>query len=184
MSAEDFQKMMEDQQVEFQAMREAYQANLATAQAAALQAQAQLEAQQPVAQPLQDQDAVPPPEIGSLAIRLPTFWTTSPELWFAQVEASFDTRNPKITSDISKYNHILQALPLEVLNECEEAVSSHGTDWYATMKDALLKVYGKSAATKNAELLEIETKTKTGKGTQGIKRSGGREIRPEQVTIC
>ena len=158
MSAKEFQKMMEDQQVEFQAMREAYQADLATAQAVALQAQAQLAAQQPVAQPLQDQDTAPPPEVGSLAIRLPTFWTTSPELWFAQVEASFDTRNPKITSDISKYNHILQALPQEVLNECEDAVSSHGTDRYTTLKDALFKVYGKSAATKNAELLEMSAR--------------------------
>ena len=106
MLAEEFQKMMEDQQVEFQAMREANQADLATAQAAAQQAQAQLAAQQPLAQPLQDQDTVPPPEVGSLVIRLPTFWTTSQELWFAQVEASFDTRNPKITSYISKYKFL------------------------------------------------------------------------------
>ena len=33
MSAQDFQKMMDDQQAEFQAMREAFQADLAQAQA-------------------------------------------------------------------------------------------------------------------------------------------------------
>ena len=49
--------------------------------------------------------------VDSIAVRLPSFWMASPELWFKQVETSFDTRNPKITVDSSKYNQVVQALP-------------------------------------------------------------------------
>ena len=90
-----------NQQIEFQAMRKAFQADLASEQAAQDQLAAQpAAALQPVPQ------AVPPPEVSLLTICLPTFWVASPELWCAQVEASFETRNPKITTDTSKYNHL------------------------------------------------------------------------------
>ena len=70
--------MMEDQQLEFQAMLEAYQADLALAQTQAQVARDQLQAQ---AAPLPaDSDL----EVGAIAVRLPTFWTATPELWFAQ----------------------------------------------------------------------------------------------------
>ena len=61
-------------------------------------------------------------EIGSIAVRLPTFWTASPEIWFAQVEANFDNRNPKITSDLSRYNHVLQAIPQDVLEDNQHVI--------------------------------------------------------------
>ena len=71
------------------------------------------------------QIALAGPEINSIAVRLPNFWVTSPELWFAQVEANFDTRHPKITVDSSKYNHVLQVLPQEVLTEVRDAIHYH-----------------------------------------------------------
>ena len=37
-------------------------------------------------------------------------------------------------------------------------MSNQGPDRYATMKDALLRVYRKSPATKNAELLEMSAR--------------------------
>ena len=131
--------MVEQQKQDFELLRGQYEAQL---QAAQPQAGAAVEA----------------PEVGSVAVRLPTFWMASPELWFAQVEANFDNRNPKITTDMSKYNHVLQALSEEVLNECEHAISSHGTDRYPTLKKALLKAYGKSTAKKSAQLLEMAAK--------------------------
>ena len=51
------------------------------------------------------------PEVASLAIKLPVFWTAEPELWFLQVEASFENRHPKITRDESKFSHVRQHLP-------------------------------------------------------------------------
>ena len=129
MSAQDFQKMMDDQQAEFQAMREAFQADLAQAQA-----------QQAAAGIAQEAPGIQGPDINSVAIRLPSFWATAPELWFSQTEASFDTRHPKITVDSSKYNHVLQALPQEVLTECEQAITTEGQNRYATLKATLIVV--------------------------------------------
>ncbi|GFR69714.1 retrovirus-related Pol polyprotein [Elysia marginata] len=41
--------------------------------------------------------------VESVAIKLPTFWVTSPLVWFAQAEAQFALRN--ITQDETKYFH-------------------------------------------------------------------------------
>lgn len=79
------------------------------------------------------------PEIGSLAVRLPTFWSAAPELWFAQAEASFKNWNPKITSDQTKYHYLLQALPQDVLMEFEQAVTDNGPERYVGLKWALIK---------------------------------------------
>ena len=103
------------------------------------------------------QGAAPQPniEIGSVTPRLPTFWMTAPELWFAQTEANFENRHPKITTDASKYAQILQALPQEVLMECEHAITNEGQERYRVLKEALIKAYGKSRAKKSAELLAM-----------------------------
>ena len=153
MSVEEMQAMMEKQQLEFQAMREAYQADLAKAQGE-LAALAQNKPEFSF-----DQGQGPAPEVGSVAIRLPTFWVTRPEMWFYQTEASFETRNPKITTDMSKYNHVLQALPADVLNDCEHVIKAQGPDRYVALKAALIKAYGKTQDTKNAELLELATRS-------------------------
>ena len=95
MSVEKLEQMMEKQQMEFQAMRDAYLADLA-------KAHDELASQRAQASPQFSFDLEQPrPEVGSVAIRLPTFWLSRPE-------ASFETRNPKITTDMSKYNHVLQ----------------------------------------------------------------------------
>ena len=145
MSVKELREMIEKQQEEFQAMREAYQADLAEARQG-------LQGLQVAEDP---QQAAASPEISSLAIRLPTFWSTSPALWFTQAEASFDTRNPKVTVDSTKFNHVLQALPQDILTEFEHVIERQGPDRYATLKAALIKAYGKTRATKNAELLEM-----------------------------
>jgi len=155
MSVDELKQLIETQQLEFQAMREAYQADLKHAQDQALQANQQLEVAVAAGGAAAGADPV---ELGSIAVRLPTFWSSSPELWFAQVEANFDNRNPKITSDTSKYNHVLQALPLEVLEDCEHAVQAQGQDRYGKLKTALIKIYGKTLAEKNAELLALSSK--------------------------
>ena len=147
MSVEELQSMIEKQNQEFQAMREAFQADLAEARAQAAGANA------PAVAALEEQA-----DVASIAIRLPNFWVASPELWFSQVEANFETRNPKITTDSSKYNHIMQALPQDVLNDCEHAVQAQGPDRYNKLKATLIKIYGKSPATKNAELLSLTAK--------------------------
>ena len=84
------------------------------------------------------------------------FWTAKPELWFLQVEASFENRHPKITRDESKFSHVLQHLPQDVLVECQQAVTNQNS--YAVLKVALICKYGRSEAKKNAELLELNSR--------------------------
>ena len=97
-------------------------------------------------------------ETNSVAIRLPNFWTNKPELWFAQIEANFEGRSPKITTKGSRYNYALQVLPQDVLTEVEHAVAVVSTEKYSLLKKALLKAYGRSAAKKNAELLAMTSR--------------------------
>ena len=106
--------------------------------------------------PVQD---VAPASVDSVAIRLPNFWMAEPEIWFMQVEANFENRHPKITVDYTKFTHVLQALPQEVLSDCQHALLAGGDDRYGTLKAALIKAYGKSRAKKNAELLALNSKS-------------------------
>ena len=70
MSVEELKTWIEQQHLDFQDLW-----------AELTQAQALVDAQAPAA----DQ-----PGVGSVAVRLPTFWSAFPDLWFTQVEASFD----------------------------------------------------------------------------------------------
>ena len=44
----------------------------------------------------------------AVSLKLPTFWSSQPEVWFAQAEAQFNLR--KITADDTKYYYVLAAL--------------------------------------------------------------------------
>ena len=45
----------------------------------------------------------------AISIKLPDFWLSDPELWFAQVEASFEAQ--KITQEQTKFIHVVRVLP-------------------------------------------------------------------------
>ena len=46
--------------------------------------------------------------VESVALKLPTFWVTSPSAWFAQAEAQFALRN--ISQDDTKYYYVVASL--------------------------------------------------------------------------
>ena len=99
MSLRELEEVMEKQQIEFPAMPEAYQADLTLV------------------------DSCPSttwsPGDLDLEVGLVAFCTASPELRFAKTESNFVTRNPKISTDASEYNHLLPVLPQDILNECK-----------------------------------------------------------------
>ena len=93
--------------------------------------------------------------VNSLALRLPPFWSAKPELWFAQVEAAFDTRNPKITQDSTKFSHVLQVLPEVALLKVEHVIARGGDGRYEALKEALVESFGKSVSAKQAQLVGL-----------------------------
>ncbi|GFR65672.1 transposon Ty3-G Gag-Pol polyprotein [Elysia marginata] len=86
--------------------------------------------------------------------KLPEFWTTSPEVWFARVEAQFGTKN--ITTDQTKYDYVVSALDVKTAEEVQDVlVNPPDTNKYITIKTALLKAFGKSQAQRDSELLNL-----------------------------
>ena len=123
MSEERLRAIMEQQQADLKQIMESFQQN-------------------------QPAEVAEDPEVGSVAIRLPNFWLANPGLWFAHIKANFESRSPKITTEASRYNYALQALPQDVLAECEHVIESTSTEKYSLLKRTLVKAYGKSTAKK------------------------------------
>ena len=88
---------------------------------------------------------------------LPTFWTTRPELWFLQAEAVFEDRIPPITTDKAKCNLVLRALTCEALEQVEHVLTGPEPvgGRYPALQTALIDCYGRSQATKYADLIDL-----------------------------
>ena len=48
----------------------------------------------------------------TISMKLPTFWTDSPEVWFIQAEAQFE--NKRISASLTKFTHCVASLPQDV----------------------------------------------------------------------
>ncbi|GFS07611.1 retrovirus-related Pol polyprotein [Elysia marginata] len=93
--------------------------------------------------------------IETVALKLPTFWTTCPSAWFAQTEAQFALRG--ITADETKYYHVVAALDAATASRSLAVISSPPpTCKYNTIKSFLTDAYGLSEAEKAATLLDIK----------------------------
>ena len=75
--------------------------------------------------------------VGAVAIKLPPFWRNDPEVWFAQAEAQFATRN--ITNEDTKYHHVIAALPAEVAQDVRDVfINPPTSEPYTTLKQKLI----------------------------------------------
>jgi len=80
--------------------------------------------------------------------KIPAFWRSNPELWFRQIESQFYTS--RITSDSTKYHHVVAAMESEVLQHVSDIIISPPTsDMYevllvnlACMVDKIMEVAG------------------------------------------
>ncbi|GFO24399.1 Gag Pol protein [Plakobranchus ocellatus] len=80
----------------------------------------------------------------------------SPEVWFARVEAQFGTKN--ITQDQTHYDYVVSALDVRTAEEVQNVlVNPPDADRYATLKDALIKTFGKSQAQRDSEILNLNS---------------------------
>lgn len=89
--------------------------------------------------------------------RLPPFWTVNPEAWFIQADAHFAIS--RITSDISKYTHVIAQLPPEIVSKCLDCVkraNNSTNDKYETLKTEILQRLGMSEENRISNLLYHE----------------------------
>ncbi|XP_049287541.1 lipase 1-like [Anopheles funestus] len=74
--------------------------------------------------------------IGS--VKLPPFWTSSPNTWFIQAEAQFENAGTKL--DRTKYAHLLTAMSPEIIEKVIDIVQNPpAQNRYTFLKDALLQ---------------------------------------------
>ena len=93
-------------------------------------------------------------KIHAVSLKLPEFWTRSPEVWFARIEAQFGTKG--ITQDQTKYDYVVSSLDAETAEEISAVLlSPPAQDKYGTIKKCLIKSFGKTQAQKDAELLNL-----------------------------
>ena len=79
----------------------------------------------------------------AVSLKLPTFWTSQPEVWFAQAEAQFNLRG--ITADDTKYFYVLAALDQQTATHLLNLISRPPVDdRYKKLKDRLIDNFGLS----------------------------------------
>ena len=105
-------------------------------------------------------DIAPPPAqpaVAAVALKLPAFWTSDPEVWFAQVEAQFQTRNPPITTDQTKFDYIVTSLDPAAAKEVRSIILQPPAagSRYSALKTALIAAFGRTQESKDAELLSM-----------------------------
>ena len=83
-----------------------------------------------------------------VGLKLGTFWTDRPTIWFKQAEAQFVLK--KITVEETKYHHVLVALDNRTSGEVEFIIEDPPADKpYTALKEALLEAYEKTPSQKN-----------------------------------
>ena len=90
----------------------------------------------------------------AVSLKLPTFWTSQPEVWFAQAEAQFNLRG--ITADDTKYFYVLAALDQQTATRLLDLISRPPVDdKYKKLKDRLIDTFGLSKRERASRLLHF-----------------------------
>ena len=90
----------------------------------------------------------------AVSLKLPTFWTFQPEVWFAQAEAQFNLRG--ITADDTKYFYVLAALNQQTATCLLDLISRPPVNnKYKTLKDRLTSTFGLSKHERASRLLHF-----------------------------
>ncbi|XP_028404003.1 uncharacterized protein LOC114526611 [Dendronephthya gigantea] len=73
----------------------------------------------------------------AISLKLPDFWPSDPELWFAQVEALFEAL--KITQEKTKFAHVVCVLPTRYASEVRDIILRPPEQPYKAIKEELQK---------------------------------------------
>ena len=94
------------------------------------------------------------PDANAVSVKIPPFWTSRPEVWFAKVEAQFS--NKHIVSQDTRYYYVISALDKVVAEEIAAFICAPLLyDKYDAVKALLIEVYGLSQVDKDKHLLAI-----------------------------
>ena len=92
--------------------------------------------------------------VSAVSLKLPEFWTKSPEVWFARVESQFNTRG--ISDDQTRYDYVVSTLDVNTAEEIQAVLVNPPSDnKYNTLKNSLIKTFGKSQSQRDFELLNL-----------------------------
>ena len=90
----------------------------------------------------------------AVALKLPTFWTAQPDVWFAQAEAQFNLRG--ITADDTKYYYVVAALDQDTATRVLDLISQPPDDnKYSTLKGRLIDTFGLNKRERASRLLHF-----------------------------
>ena len=95
-----------------------------------------------VALKAEDPPANNPPtvNVSAVSLKIATFWAADPEVWFAQIEAQFASRNPPITVDSTKFNHVAAALDNNTASAVRSIIlNPPANNKYDALKVALIR---------------------------------------------
>ena len=110
----------------------------------------------------------PVASVSAVSVKLPPFWPSDPDLWFAQVEAQFATRG--ITVEQTKYEYIVSALAPDTATTVRDLILTPPANTpYTTLKRELIKRTGGSNQQKLQKLLN-EVELDDQKPTQLLRR--------------
>lgn len=94
--------------------------------------------------------------VNAVGLKLPTFWTLQPHVWFTQAEAQFHLRN--ITQDSTKYYHVISALDHSIASRLLDVISHPPeTNKYEDLKQKLLSTFSLSRRDRANRLLHFRS---------------------------
>ena len=101
----------------------------------------------------------PPPTTtiaaATVSVKLPPFWPSDPEIWFAQVEATFTTR--RITSEKTRFDYMITSLSPEVATEIRDLIlKPPETTPYKVLKEQLIRCTAASEQRRLQQLFNAE----------------------------
>ena len=119
----------------------------------------------------QSEEMPPPPppvdpspaahQVSAVSVKLPPFWPTDPQLWFAQVEAQFRTRS--ITREETKFWHVVGTLEQKYANEVRDLLlEPPASNPYTVLKTQLVARLTQRVRTSEFDSCSLTSRSVTG----------------------